>query len=400
VNHRELDELIERDAPICYGILKPGEHVAGGVPVVKVRNFANGTIDVSNLLHTAPAIEKQYRRSRLKPGDILLSIRGTTGRVAFVPSELDQGNITQDSARIRVPEPDRRFVYHALQSPNVQRQILKKTIGQAVQGINIADVRRIRIPWLPKARREGYVRFFDQIETSVRLVGRTIAATRKMKRALMQELLTGRRRFPEFAGTPWRVMPLSEFFQEKQLRNRDESLDLVLSCSKIYGIVPQSQRFKKRLASKSVANYKVVAPGDLVYDPMLLWDASIGFVPDPYHGVVSPAYATFEFRRERGCRSFFAQALFTHAVRHQYRVVSRGTNVRRKKAMPDDFLRIKIAVPPTCEEQGRIGSSFAALDREIALLEAQREQFDQQKRGLMQMLLDGDVEIPTGARKA
>jgi type I restriction enzyme, S subunit len=395
VNFKELDDLIVQDAPICYGILKPGEHVDGGVPVVKVRNFASGSIELSDLLHTSPAIEKQYRRSRLKEGDILLSIRGTTGRIAFVPRELDGGNITQDSARIRVPEPNRRFVYHALLSPGVQRQIAEKTIGQAVQGINIAAVRRLLVPWLSKAQRDACVTVLDQIETSVRLAGQLIAARIELKRALIQEVLSGRRRFPGVSEAPWEALPLSEFFKEKQVRNRDERLELVLSCSKLYGILPQSQRFKKRLASKSVANYKVVAPGDLVYDPMLLWDGSIGFVPQPHYGVVSPAYATFEFRSDRGCRSFFTQALFTHAVRHQYRVISRGTNVRRKKAMPEDFLRIKVAVPPTNEEQRRVGALFANLDGEIALLKALRDQFELQKRALMQKLLSGEVEIPT-----
>ena len=31
-----LDTFVSNDAPICYGILKPGDHYEGGIPVIKV----------------------------------------------------------------------------------------------------------------------------------------------------------------------------------------------------------------------------------------------------------------------------------------------------------------------------------------------------------------------------
>lgn len=164
---------------------------------------------------------------------------------------------------------------------------------------------------------------------------------------------------------------------------------MVFSCSKIYGVVPQTRRFKKRLASLNLANYKVVEPGDLVYDPMLLWDASIGFVREPGPGVVSPAYATFEFNASKGERSFFTHALFSHRLRHQYRAISRGTNVRRKKAMPAEFLNLKIPVPTQRREQQAIGGFFDMVDSEIDLLVRLGQEFDALKRGMLRFLVSG-----------
>ena len=73
---------------------------AGGVPVVKVKDIENRSIDIPGLLLTSPTIDREYRRSRLKEGDVLFTIRGTVGRVAIVPAELENANITQDTARI------------------------------------------------------------------------------------------------------------------------------------------------------------------------------------------------------------------------------------------------------------------------------------------------------------
>jgi type I restriction enzyme S subunit len=147
-----LGELVDRDRPIVYGILMPGQNSPGGVPVVKVKDMKSGAIAADDLLLTSPSIDREYSRSRLKPNDILLSIRGTVGRVCVVPPSLDGANITQDTARISVPERLHRYVAHFLSSPGAQRFIAAETVGLAVRGINLRDVRRIIVPLVNDAR--------------------------------------------------------------------------------------------------------------------------------------------------------------------------------------------------------------------------------------------------------
>src|SRR5690554_238963 len=88
-----LDSFVDPIAPICYGILKPGEHVPDGIPVIKVKNIIGGRILENELLRTSPEIHKQYKRAEVNQGDLLLTIRGTTGRVAIVPLSLSGANI-------------------------------------------------------------------------------------------------------------------------------------------------------------------------------------------------------------------------------------------------------------------------------------------------------------------
>jgi type I restriction enzyme, S subunit len=119
-----LDGCVRSDAPICYGILMPGPHCHDGVLVVKVKNIIEGCVDESDLLRTHPLIDDAYKRSRLLPGDVLITIRGSTGRVAVASIALKGANITQDTARIRVKEDiDTRFIYYALQSESSQHFI-------------------------------------------------------------------------------------------------------------------------------------------------------------------------------------------------------------------------------------------------------------------------------------
>ncbi|WP_445713256.1 restriction endonuclease subunit S [Flavobacterium sp.] len=143
----ELKELCKQEKPITYGILMPGPEIEGGRPYLKVMSYPNNVIDYSKVRHTSVEIEKNFVRSRLSEGDIVLSIRGTVGRVIIVPKDLDGANLTQDSARISLQKTvSNLFIAYVLKSKILQDIMDSVTKGVAVRGINIGDVRHLRIP--------------------------------------------------------------------------------------------------------------------------------------------------------------------------------------------------------------------------------------------------------------
>jgi type I restriction enzyme S subunit len=188
----ELNDCIEPDRPICYGILKPGKDFIGGIPVVKVRNIRDGRIDMKGLLHTSPDIDAQYRRSRLRANDLLLTIRGTTGRVAIVPPSLEGANITQDTARISLKEGiSVSYLYYCLQAPLLQKQIKDHTRGQAVKGINIQDVRKLLLP-LPSFEEQRYIaEVLSSCAAYLDHANATISALQVVRSSLASALLSG-----------------------------------------------------------------------------------------------------------------------------------------------------------------------------------------------------------------
>ncbi len=112
-----LEALTSAVRTIRYGILMPKEHVPDGVLYVKVKDMKGDRIGIDGLQRTKPEIAAQYAKASLRPGDLLLAIRGTYGRVAEVPPVLDGGNITQDTARLAVSNlVDRRYIAIYLRS--------------------------------------------------------------------------------------------------------------------------------------------------------------------------------------------------------------------------------------------------------------------------------------------
>lgn len=150
-----LRDVVAPERPICYGILMPGAHISSGVPVIKVKDYPDGLIEVDGLLHTSPDIDAEYSRSKLNEGDIILSIRGTIGRLAKVPSKLQGANITQDTARLSVArEHSADYVMECLQSRLLRSQMREQTTGLAVQGLNIGAIRLFSLPMPPRKQQD------------------------------------------------------------------------------------------------------------------------------------------------------------------------------------------------------------------------------------------------------
>lgn len=187
-----LGDLVDAERPICYGILMPGTGFEGGVPVVKVKDYPEGEIIVDGLLLTDPKIDGEYKRSRLRAGDLLISIRGTVGRLAFVPMSLDGANITQDTARLSIrPEHDSRYVRAMLESTFVQRQIAAFTTGLAVKGINIGELRRIQIPMVSPEEQQEVVKEVIAVRAAIQDIEERLDQSETLRKALLTEQVGG-----------------------------------------------------------------------------------------------------------------------------------------------------------------------------------------------------------------
>ena len=155
---RALDAWVDPDRPVTYGILKPGPEIPNGVPYVRVAEMRDGGIALPGVRRTSPEIARQYRRSTLRAGDLLISIRGHVGRMADVPVVLDGANITQDSARLAIDPRSVEYVRATLQSTRLQAWMARRTKGAAVQGLNLGDLRLAPLPVPPLREQEEFGR--------------------------------------------------------------------------------------------------------------------------------------------------------------------------------------------------------------------------------------------------
>src|SRR6266513_3677579 len=97
-----LEELVESDRGISYGIVQPGPAVADGVPIVRVTDVRDGRVSTEDPLRVSSQIEGSYTRTRLRGGELLLTLVGTVGETAVVPESMKGWNVARAVAVIPV----------------------------------------------------------------------------------------------------------------------------------------------------------------------------------------------------------------------------------------------------------------------------------------------------------
>lgn len=167
--HWEVCALMNLTAPgraIMYGIVLPGENVEDGIPIVKGGDVKPSRLVLDLLCRTTREIEASFARARLKPKDVVYSIRGTIGDAELVPDDFAHVNITQDVARISPREDiDSGWLLYVMRSKPVFVQLEQRSLGAAVRGINICDLKRAKIP-VPPALERVRIAEFIRLEVS------------------------------------------------------------------------------------------------------------------------------------------------------------------------------------------------------------------------------------------
>ena len=189
--------LTQPDRPIMYGIVLPGPDVGVGVPILKGGNVRPSRLRLDALARTTPEIEAPYARARLRQGDLVYSIRGSIGDCELVPVELDGCNITQDVARIAPAEGiDANWLRFALLSDAVAEDLACGSLGAAVRGINIYDLKRAMLPVPPKIERTEIARAITaavkEFETLMEAADLAMTLLRERRSALITAAVTGK----------------------------------------------------------------------------------------------------------------------------------------------------------------------------------------------------------------
>ena len=165
----------------------------------------------------------------------------------------------------------------------------------------------------------------------------------------------------EYRTPAWEQRKLGELFEESDERASDRE---ILSVSVANGIYPASESDRETNPGASLANYKVVHSGDVVYNSMRMWQGAVD--ASRYDGIVSPAYVVAKPNSEVYAR-FFARLLRQPMLLKQYQQVSQGNSKDTQVLKFDDFASIEISMPASENEQRRIGAFFDHLDSLITL---------------------------------
>ena len=171
----------------------------------------------------------------------------------------------------------------------------------------------------------------------------------------------------------WLLGSLDDVLTEVNDRNATGAVELVLSVTEGRGIVPQTEVFKKRIATNDTVKYKVVAPLDIAWNPYLLWTGAVGQWLGSEPGVTSPVYPIFRARENQEAR-FWGLVLESGLLTPYFDSTAIGSIQRRRRTTLPVFKAASVHIPSPVEQR-RIVDVMAAVDTQIAALGAELEAF-------------------------
>ncbi|EEZ5726119.1 MULTISPECIES: restriction endonuclease subunit S [Escherichia] len=386
---------------------------SGGTPNRAISEYwQNGTIpwirttEVQNCI-LQPEDAKEYiselglRKSSAKlipENTILLAMIGqgkTRGQIALLKFE---AAINQNCAAIifgKSQEPE--FYYHYLLSQYENIRNLSNSAGQS--NLSGALVKAINVLVPPYNEQKKIAQILSTWDKAISVTEKLLTNSQQQKKALMQQLLTGKKRLLDENGvrfsTEWEFKRISEIATRVQRKN-DAAEHPILTISSLSGFVRQDERYSRYMAGESVKNYILLKKGEFAYNKGNSKTYEFGCIFDleAYEaGLVPHVYVCF--RLKNGLSHRYFKYLFEADYLKPQLGALVNTGVRNNGLLnikPTEFMQTKVPVP-CFEEQESIADMLYNSSRTIRVLQDKLACLKDEKKALMQQLLTGKRRV-------
>ena len=279
------------------------------------------------------------------------------------------------------------WLSYVLNSDIGGKQRYKSAQGFSIVHIYPDNLKRIQIPTPILKEQQRIVSVLSLWDTAIEKQTALIEQLALRKHGLMQQLLTGKKRLKGFEGEgEWKRIKAGEIF--KSISVKGNGSEVLLSATQEHGVIPRDQlEGRVTMPTGDTNSFKLVEVGDFVIS---LRSFQGGLEYSEHRGIVSPAYTVLKPIVEIDksfYRYYFKSAEFIGHLAIAVIGIRDG-----KQISYEDFCFVKIPYP-NIEEQKAISTVLLQADKEIEIQKQKLAAMQEQKKGLMQVLLTGKKRI-------
>ena len=199
--HWEVKRIKNLSTFVTSGSRGWAEYYSDEGPIfLRIGNVESGSIDLNivEVQHVDPPRGSEGERTRVKPGDVLLSITALIGAVAVVSEDLPEAFVNQHVALIRLSnsDVDSRWIAYCMFSPVGQAQFAADLYGGTKDGLGLSDVRSLVVLTPPIHEQKCIVAYLDsqtaKLMKLVQAVRTAINHLKEFRTALISAAVTGR----------------------------------------------------------------------------------------------------------------------------------------------------------------------------------------------------------------
>jgi len=359
-----------------------------GIPLIRGSNLSNDghthLID-DGFVFVSQSKAVEFRRSMVSTGDLVFTCWGTINQVGLISERTAYPRYLISNKQMKFTPDSRKadslFLFYLFSGPELQRAISDQSIGSSVPGFNLGQLRamRLRIPPLPEQR--AIAGALGEVDALLGALTRLMAKKRDLKKAAMQQLLTGQTRLPGFSGE-WVVKRLGEVAEI--LMGQSPSSSNYNTKGGGLPLIQGNADVENRKTIRRIFTTQITKRGKCG-DILMSVRAPVGEI----------ARAAFDVCLGRGvCAIRYANDFMYHYLINQeasWAKLSKGSTFDSVNSA--DVKALEVRLPTDADEQAAIATLFSDMDAELAALERRLAKTRAVKQGMMQELLTGRTRL-------
>lgn len=357
-----------------------------------VGDFLNRSIiDIEHLgeIYSNDRLDESYL---LKDQDLVFvrsnGSKSLVGRCVLIKTQ--HKNVTYSGFCIRFrmcsESTTAKYIQYLVSVGYLKRFLVYEGRGTNITNLNQDILNRLTFPIPPMEEQNKILYVLSLWDTAIERQLELIEKLNLRKRALMQQLLKGKKRLPGFK-VKWKEVKLGDIFDERNETNRNDLPLLSITGDK--GVIYQSESEKRDISNNDKSKYKRICPNDIGYNTMRMWQGRSAL--SELEGIVSPAYTVVKPKECIDAR-FIIILIQQPRIVYDFWTHSQGLVSDTLNCKYPDFSQVKVAIP-TKAEQTAIADILCKFDEEIKLAYKKWNSLQSQKQGLMQQLLTGKKRI-------
>lgn len=364
-----------------------------GYPFITSKNVSNGFINYDGIQYISEEdFNEINKRSKVDIHDILMGMIGTVGNLALI-RQTPYFAIKNVALIKYTGDVNYEFLYQALQTSNVNRQLKDSMDGGTQKFISLKKIRNLNIPLSTISEQLKIGKFFQNIDSLISLHQHKLDKLKNLKKSYLAELFPAegervpKRRFPGFE-VDWEIRKLKELTEYRR-----GSFPQPYGKSEWYGgigsmpfvqVVDVLSNLKlaettKQQISKLAQNQSVFVPQGTV---VITLQGSIGRVAiTQYDSYVDRTLLIFE-------KFLFPTDIYYWALSMQQKfdIESKKAPGGTIKTITKEALSEFKIFLPTLKEQKQIGEFFQKLDKSISLQQQKLDKLKDLKKAYLNEL--------------
>lgn len=350
-------------------------------------------------------ITQEREKYSLRFGDIVLARTGASTGKSYLYDEKDgeliyAGFLIKASIDIKNFNP--RFIFGQLRTPRYWTWVSATSMRSGQPGINGKEYSSFMLPIAPKEEQDAIAETLFMLNTHINDLAELIEKKKGIRDGALEDLMSRRTRLDgfveEWVGYSFKqyfsLLP-SNTFSRDQLTDRGDVGnihygDILIKYGNVLSDKDDIPRLKNasKIKSRSYLQMHDILIADTAEDETVGKVAQIGSVSIPLVGGLHTVVCRPNYKTAEGFLGYYMNS--SHYQDQLYPYI---TGIKVSSISKKSFGETELCIPKDINEQTAIVAVLVAMDKEIDVLETERDKMIQIREGAMDDLLTGRVRL-------